>query len=352
VGIELLNKLYKLSYLDRDELSVLLADYDNKELVDEAARMARDVSNKHFSNRIYYRGIVEFTNICKSDCYYCGLRKSNSLVSRYRLTEDEILSCCSNGYELGMRTFVLQGGEDLYFDRDHRLTNIIKKIKREFPDCAITLGVGEKSRELYQEWFDAGADRFLLRHETADSTHYNKLHPKELSLENRINCLHILKDIGYQTGAGMMIGSPYQTMDNLVSDLVFLRDFKPEMVGIGPFIPHQDTPFKDESIGNFELTLYLLSLVRLLLPKALIPATTAMDTSRKDGRSDAVLRGCNVIMPNITPLNFRKNYKLYNDMAELRTMKGSTMQDLDSMLSKIGYQTVVARGDFEERIND
>jgi biotin synthase len=352
VGIELLNKLYETSYLERDELSQLLADYDNKDVVDEAARMARSVSISHFLNNIYYRGIVEFTNICKNDCYYCGLRKSNSNVKRYRLTEEEILSCCSNGYELGMRTFVLQGGEDLYFDREHRLTSIIKRIKREFPSCAITLGVGEKSRELYQEWFDAGADRFLLRHESSDSIHYNKIHPKELTLEHRINCLMELKDIGYQVGAGMMVGSPYQTMDNLVSDLVFLRDFKPEMVGIGPFIPHQDTPFRDESMGNFELTLYLLSLVRLLLPTALIPATTAMDTSKHDGRMDAILCGCNIIMPNITPLNFRKNYKLYNDMAELRTLKGSTMLDIDRMLIEIGYHTVVDRGDFKEKTND
>lgn len=349
MGINLLNKLYETSFLERDELSQLLNEYKNNEITGEAARMARVVSKRHFSNKIYYRGIVEFTNICKNDCYYCGLRKSNSNVKRYRLSEDEILSCCANGYELGMRTFVLQGGEDLFFDRDNRLSNILRHIKREFPDCAITLGVGEKSKELYQEFFDAGADRFLLRHETADSVHYNKIHPKELSLSNRMNCLRELKDIGYQVGAGMMIGSPYQTMDNIVSDLVFLRDFKPEMIGVGPFIPHKDTPFRDEKMGDFELTLYVLSLVRLHLPTALIPATTAMDTSKRDGRMDAILRGCNVIMPNITPLNFRKNYKLYNDMAELRTLKGSTMQDLDMKLKEIGYQTVVARGDFEER---
>lgn len=352
MGIELLNKLYETSFLEKDEITQLLAEYDNKDIVEAAARMAQEISHNHFTNKIYYRGIVEFTNICKNDCFYCGLRKSNSNVKRYRLIEDEIISCCSNGYDLGMRTFVLQGGEDQYFDKNHRLTNIIKRIKKAFPSCAITLGVGEKSRELYQEWFDAGADRFLLRHETSDSIHYNKLHPQDLSLENRIKCLRELKDIGYQVGAGMMIGSPYQTMDNLVSDLVFLRDFKPEMVGIGPFIPHKDTPFRNFNMGDFELTLYVLSLVRLLLPTALIPATTAMDTSKRDGRMDAIQRGCNVIMPNITPLNFRKNYKLYNDMAELRTLKGSTMLDLDSMLVEIGYQTVVDRGDFKEKLDD
>ncbi|MBK5202061.1 MAG: [FeFe] hydrogenase H-cluster radical SAM maturase HydE, partial [Spirochaetaceae bacterium] len=280
--------------------------------------------------------------------YYCGLRMSNTKVTRYRLSEEQILNCCENGYEQGIKTFVLQSGEDIYWDKDHNFTNVLKRIKKEFPDCAITLGVGEKTKELYQEWFDNGADRFLLRHETSDSTHYNQLHPKELLLSNRMRCLQDLKDIGYQVGAGMMIGSPYQSHDNLVSDLVFLRDFKPNMVGIGPFIPHKDTPFKNESIGNFELTLYLLSLVRLLLPSALIPATTAMDTSKTDGRMNAILNGCNVIMPNITPLTFRKNYKLYDDMAELRTLNGSTIEELDKKLNMIGYKTIIGRGDYKD----
>lgn len=344
----LLKKLYETAFLEKEEISSLLSDFSNISIREEASKRAREVSIRHFSNNIYYRGIIEFSNICKNDCYYCGLRKSNSNVTRYRLSEEQILNCCANGYEQGMKTFVLQSGEDLYWDLDHRFTNVIKKIKKEFPDCAITLGVGEKTKELYQEWFDNGADRFLLRHETSDPIHYNKLHPDELLLANRMKCLQDLKDIGYQVGAGMMIGSPYQTHENLVSDLVFLRDFKPNMVGIGPFIPHKDTPFRNESIGNFELTLYVLSLVRLLLPSSLIPATTAMDTSKIDGRMNAVLNGCNVIMPNITPMNLRKNYKLYDDMAELRTLKGSTIEELDKKLNTIGYKTIIGRGDYKD----
>ncbi len=345
---KLLKKLYETSFLDKEELSSLLLAFPNEELRARASCLARKVSQKHFSNNIYYRGIIEFSNICKNDCYYCGLRKSNKNVTRYRLSEEQILNCCENGYNQGMRTFVMQSGEDEYWDTDHRLSNVIKHIKQKYPDCAITLGVGEKSKEQYQEYFDCGADRFLLRHETSDFHHYSMLHPKELLLSNRMKCLQDLKDIGYQVGAGMMIGSPYQTHDNLVSDLVFLRDFKPNMVGIGPFIPHKDTPFKNELIGNFELTLYVLSIVRLLLPSALIPATTAMDTSKSDGRISAVLNGCNVIMPNITPLNVRKNYKLYDDMAELRTLNGSTIEELDMKLKAIGYKTVIGRGDYKE----
>ena len=342
---DLLNKLFIENYLDNDELKYLLDNYDQV-LLKEAMYLAKITSNKYFDNKIYYRGIIEFSNYCRNDCYYCGLRKSNNEVKRYRLTINEILNSCEASYQMGIRTFVLQGGEDIAFDK-HILT-IIKLIKEKYKDCAITLSLGERDSLTYKTWYEAGASRYLLRHESANKNHYEKLHPFFQKFDNRMTCLKNLKEIGYQCGAGMMIGSPYQNNLSLLDDLIFLRDYKAEMVGIGPFIPHSQTPFKDQEIGDFNLTLYLIALTRLLLPNALIPATTAMDTIKKDGRLDAILAGANVIMVNITPMKERQNYKLYNDMAELRSKKNLDMESLNKKLRTIDYKIVVDKGDFKK----
>lgn len=342
--IELLDKLNTTNWLDDSEIYELL-DLFSPSSLNYAKELALNKSLEIFGNNIFYRGIVEFTNICRNNCYYCGLQKANKNISRYRLTQDQILACCANGYEFGMRTFVLQGGEDPSFD--NQLTDIICELHQKYSDCAITLGVGEREREIYQKWYDSGADRFLLRHETADKSHYEKLHPDYQKYENRMDCLHILKEIGYQTGAGMMIGSPYQTKKNIADDLIFLRDFKPEMIGIGPFIPHKDTLFKAEKTGDFELTLFSVALVRLLLPHSLIPATTAMDTVRVNGRLETIKAGANVIMLNITPLKERKNYQLYNKMAELDGNNPLDIKRINQKLEKIDYKAVIDRGDFK-----
>jgi len=344
-GLILLEKLYKENYLDDTGLKYLVDNYD-QELLEISREYAVKTATKNFNKNIYYRGIIEFSNICRNDCFYCGLRKSNYNVNRYRLNEDEILKSCEIGYQMGIRTFVLQGGEDIQFDE--KISALIKEIKYKYSDCAITLSLGERSYSTYKTWYDMGASRFLLRHETADKLHYEKLHPPYQEYRNRMRSLDDLKTIGYQSGAGMMVGSPYQTNNTITKDLMFLRDYKAEMVGIGPFIPHKQTPFKNEEIGDFNLSLYLLALTRLLLPQSLIPATTAMDTVKKDGRLDAILSGCNVIMVNITPMKERKNYKLYNDMAELRSFNNIDMDSLNKKLKKIGYSIIIDKGDFFE----
>lgn len=309
--------------------------------------LARQRAQARFGKQIFFRGIVEFTNYCKNDCYYCGIRRSNPCVSRYRLTEDEILNCCAEGYRLGYRTFVLQGGEDVWWT-DAKITALLQKIRNAYPDCAITLSIGERSREAYQAFFDAGADRFLLRHETADPDHYGKLHPAVQTLSNRIRCLRDLKEIGYQTGAGMMIGAPYQTPDTLAADFAFLADLKPEMVGMGPFIPHRDTPFRDFPAGSAKQTLYLLSLVRLLLPNVLLPATTALGTIDGNGRQEGVLSGCNVVMPNLSPMAVRKKYLLYDHKAGTEDSGESSLRKLREQMQEIGYTVAVGRGDFTD----
>ena len=309
--------------------------------------LARQRAQARFGKQVFFRGIVEFTNYCKNDCYYCGIRRSNKCVSRYRLTEDEILSCCEEGYALGYRTFVLQGGEDVWWT-DEKIAALVKKIRAAYPDCAITLSIGEKSREAYQAFFDAGADRYLLRHETADASHYAKLHPAALSLSNRMRCLRDLKAIGYQTGAGMMIGAPYQTPDTLAADLAFLAELKPEMVGMGPFIPHKDTPFRDHPAGSAADTLYLLSLVRLLLPDVLLPATTALGTLDGTGRQAGVLSGCNVVMPNLSPMAVRKKYLLYDHKAGIEDSGETSLRKLREQMQAIGYTVAVGRGDFTD----
>ena len=340
----LIDKLAGGGELTRQELRTLIID-DSAQTAADLAERANAVREQVYGRQVFIRGLIEFTNYCKNDCYYCGIRRSNHLVRRYRLTESEILDCCQNGYDLGFRTFVLQGGEDPYWT-DHRMCRLVSTIRKSYPDCAITLSIGERSRESYQKLFDAGADRYLLRHETACADHYARLHPKELTLAHRMTCLQALKDIGFQTGCGFMVGSPYQTVDHLVSDLCFIRDFKPEMVGIGPFLPAANTPFEGEPAGSSELTIKLLSIVRLLHPRVLLPATTALGTAKKDGRERGILAGANVIMPNLSPLEVREKYLLYDGKIATGDEAAESIRHLTASMEKIGYEIVTARGDY------
>lgn len=320
---------------------LLTQDEDQRQQLFASARQIRE---EWYGKAVYIRGLIEFTNYCRNDCYYCGIRRSNRKCVRYRLTEEEIMSCCKNGYGLGFRTFVLQGGEDPFFT-DIRLAQIVAKIKEGYPDCAVTLSVGEKSRRSYEMFFQAGADRYLLRHETADKNHYQRLHPGEMSLENRKRCLWDLKEIGFQVGAGMMVGSPGQTMECLLEDLEFLEELQPDMVGIGPFIPHHETPFAGESAGSVEQTLRLLAIVRLILPKVLLPATTALGTLKQNGREQGILAGANVVMPNLSPENVRDKYLLYDNKLCTGTEAAEGLEKLKRSVVNIGYEVVVGRGD-------
>lgn len=332
---------------DRPSLTALiqaLIKGDDRQLPEILAARADAVRREHYGNKVYIRGLIEFTNYCRNDCYYCGIRKSHHSVSRYRLTAEDILTCCRTGYELGFRTFVLQGGEDPWWN-DDRLSALVAAIRGEFPDCAITLSVGERSRESYQRLFAAGADRYLLRHETANPRHYARLHPADLSWQNRMNCLRDLKDIGYQTGCGFMVGSPFQTADDLAGDLLFLKGFQPHMVGIGPFLPASGTPFDKEAAGSADLTIALLSIIRLLLPKVLLPATTALGTAEEDGRERGIRAGANVIMPNLSPLSVREKYLLYDNKIATGDEAAESVAHLRRSMENIGYQVVTDRGD-------
>ena len=306
---------------------------------------AASASRAVFGNRIYTRGIIEFTNYCKNNCLYCGIRAGNTKADRYRLTKDEILDCCKTGYSLGFRTFVLQGGEDPYYS-DDMIADIVRSIKAEYPDCAITLSIGEKEYDTYKFWREAGADRYLLRHETADNEHYGKLHPGNMSPEHRKQCLSNLKLLGFQTGAGFMVGSPFQTMENIADDLLYLSELKPHMIGIGPFIHHDQTPFAREKDGSVELTLFLLSVIRIMFPKVLLPATTALGTLMPDGREQGVLCGANVIMPNLSPVRDRKKYSLYNNKICTGEEAAECRACLERRVQSIGYTLTVARGDY------
>lgn len=343
---ELIDKLYETQELERSELLLILNNF-NADMSEYLFDKARFVSKKHFGNSIYTRGLIEFTNFCKNDCYYCGISRSNPNADRYRLSMEEILSCCETGYELGFRTFVLQGGEDGYYSED-KVVEIIKGIKSAYPDCAITLSIGERSYEAYKRFFEAGADRYLLRHETATDEHYNKLHPAELSLSDRKQCLYNLKEIGFQVGTGFMVGSPFQTMENIAEDLLFLKEFKPHMIGIGPFIPHKDTRFLNEKQGSLDLTLLLIGILRLMNPKALIPATTALGTIDKNGREMGILAGANVVMPNLSPVSVRKKYSLYDNKICTGEEAAECRFCLQNRVQKIGYELVVDRGDYKE----
>ena len=305
---------------------------------------ARALRDHHYGKDIFIRGLIEFTNICKNDCLYCGIRRSNRHVKRYRLTVDEILTCCDAGYALGFRTFVLQGGEDPHFT-DDRMTALVGAIKTRYPDCALTLSIGERTETAYRRFYEAGADRYLLRHETADPEHYARLHPPELTLAHRMDCLRTLRAIGYQTGTGFMVGSPGQTPRQLAQDMVFIQDLNPQMVGIGPFIPHHDTPFASEPAGALELTLFMLGLLRLTLPKALLPATTALGSLTPEGRVLGIQAGANVIMPNLSPETHRKDYALYDGKLSSGGEAAEGLRILKDQMAAIGHRVVTARGD-------
>lgn len=340
--MNLLEKLEKERMLTKDQWIQLIGSREVYE--SQAAALAKKIREEHFGNQIYVRGLIEFTNYCKNDCYYCGIRRSNPNAERYRLTMEQILECTDTGYELGFRTFVLQGGEDGYYT-DERLEEIIKAIKEKHPDCALTLSLGERSRKSYELFYQAGADRYLLRHETADANHYQRLHPEEMSYQHRMNCLKELKDIGYQVGCGFMVGSPGQTEETLAEDMLFIQEFQPHMVGIGPFVPHHETPFGREPGGTVEDTLYLLSLIRILEPTVLLPATTALGTIDPRGREKGILAGANVVMPNLSPTNVRKKYELYDNKICTGDEAAECRSCLSNRMKTIGCELVTHRGD-------
>ena len=333
--------------LSKDQWIYLLDNYTSDDRL-YAENKARALTLLKFGNKIYFRGIIEFTNICKNDCYYCGIRKSNTCISRYRLTPEDILECAKDGYANGFRTFVLQGGEDGHFN-DEILCDIIKKIKNEFPDCAVTLSVGERSRESYQKLYDSGADRYLIRHEAASKRLYNEIHPLIQKHEERMRCLKDLKEIGYQTGCGFMVGVPHQTTEDIAEDMIFMQEFKPHMIGLGPFLPHKDTPFGNFHAGSVDLTLFLISLTRLMLPNVLLPSTTALGTAKGDGRQLGVLAGCNVVMPNLSPSSVRKKYMLYDNKAGTDLDAETGIRLLRDQMTEIGYEVVCSRGDFNDK---
>lgn len=341
---DIITKLISEHRLSIDEYTLLLNNRQDEKLAnvikDEAVRLRK----MYYDNKVFTRGLIEYTNVCKNDCYYCGIRRSNKNADRYRMTKEEIMSCCDNGYNLGFRTFVLQGGEDLYYS-DDMIVDIVSSIKISYPDCAVTLSIGEKSYESYKRYKQAGADRYLLRHETASNEHYRMLHPESMSLDNRKKCLYNLKELGYQVGAGFMVGSPGQTIEYIANDLYFLQEFEPDMVGIGPFIPHCDTIFAKEKSGELDMTLFLLSVIRIMLPKVLLPATTALGTIDVKGREMGILAGANVVMPNLSPVKNRKKYDLYDNKIctgeEAAECKGCLQRRIES----IGYRIVSERGD-------
>ena len=339
----LIDKLCENRSLSLAEYEALILGYSDK-AKEYIAKKAEKKRKEVYGTDVYVRGLIEISNICKNDCFYCGIRHSNKGCDRYRLTPEQILECCDLGYELGFRTFVLQGGEDAYFT-DEQLCNIIKSIKQKYPECAITLSLGERSFESYKALRDAGADRYLLRHETADKEHYEKLHPEIMSFETRMKALHDLKSLGYQVGCGFMVGSPYQTAKTLAKDLKFIEEFKPDMCGIGPFITHAATPFKSFKSGELNQTLYLLSIIRLIDPYLLLPATTALGTIDPKGREKGILAGANVVMPNLSPVSVRKKYELYDNKICTGDEAAECKVCLSKRMESIGYKIVTDRGD-------
>ena len=334
---ELIDKLHKNSILSADEFYKMLSEHDEEDS-EYLFGLARKVRENIYGKDVYIRGLIEFSNYCRNDCYYCGIRKSNTNASRYRLSGDEILECADEGYRLGFRTFVLQGGEDMFFTAE-KIADIVRNIKKRHSDCAVTLSVGERDYDTYKYWFDAGADRYLLRHETATDEHYRKLHPDELSLENRKKCLFDLKKIGYQVGAGFMVGSPYQTVEYLVNDLLFLKELKPHMIGIGPFA--------DMENGTLEQTLFLLGILRLMFPNVLLPSTTALGTIAPNGRELGLKAGANVVMPNLSPVSVRKKYQLYDNKICTGEESAQCAGCLRNRIESVGYEMTVSRGDYK-----
>ena len=343
-NLERIRVLRETKTLGEEDLRILLETITQEE-EEELYTQARQVCEEHYGKAVFLRGLIEFSSFCKNDCYYCGLRRSNTNAERYRLSEEEILSCARQGYELGFRTIVLQSGEDLFYT-DDRICGIVSGIKRLNPDLAVTLSIGEKSRESYQRYYDAGADRYLLRHETSNPAHYRYLHPSGLSIENRKRCLADLKEIGFQVGCGIMVGSPGQTMDHVLEDLYFMARFQPHMVGIGPFIPHQDTPFSKEKRGTVRDTLHLLSVIRLMLPKVLLPATTALGTIDPAGREKGILAGANVVMPNLSPSDVRGKYLLYDGKICTGHEAAECRICMQRRIERIGCRIDNGRGDW------
>ncbi len=340
---ELVEKLYSGQDLSDSELAELINDRD-----DETAELLRiradEVRQRYYGKKVFLRGLIEVSSHCKNDCLYCGIRRSNRDADRYRLDREKILSCCENGYSLGFRTFVMQGGEDSFFT-DELMCSIISEIREKYPDCAIALSLGERSRESYRLMKEAGADRYLLRHETASPELYRRLHPDEMSLDNRIRCLFDLKELGYQVGSGFMVGAPFQTTEDLVTDLRFLQKLQPQMIGIGPFVPHHSTPFAEEKGGTLELTLRLLGILRLMFPKVLLPATTALGTIHPMGREMGLKTGCNVVMPNLSPVDVRKKYDLYDNKICTGEEAAECRHCLDRRIVSAGYEVASERGD-------
>ncbi len=312
-------------------------------------QQAREVTLSCFGNKIYIRGLIEISNCCRNDCLYCGIRKSNTQVERYRLTKEQILECCKEGYALGFRTFVLQGGEDRAQPVDW-VAEVVQAIRLQYPDCAITLSLGEMTRNDYERLYKAGANRYLLRHETYNSTHYTTLHPKQMNIAHRLQCLRWLKEIGFQTGTGIMVGSPHQHISHIIEDIRFIEKLQPQMIGIGPFIPHQDTPFAQQPAGSVDMTLKLISIFRLMFPTVLIPSTTALASLGSDGRLRGILAGANVVMPNLSPATTRKKYALYNNKASLGAEAAEGLDLLGKQLATIGYEISTERGDYKKQL--
>ncbi len=340
-------KLFNENYYDDETLKRWIED---DSLTDELNQKADKIRKEIYGDKVYVRGLIEFSNYCKNDCYYCGIRHSNKNVERYRLSKDQILECADLGYRLGYRTFVMQGGDDPFYN-DDLMVDIISSIKKNHPDVAITLSMGEKSKESYKKFYDAGADRYLLRQETSDLEHYRKLHPENMILENRHKALFDLKEIGFQVGGGFMVDSPYQTTENIIKDLRFLEKLKPDMIGIGPFLTQKDTPFKDFHNGDFRKTLRLISILRILFPYALIPATTALGTINNLGREMGLKAGANVLMPNLSPTEVRENYQLYDNKICTGDEAAECKSCLENRVRNAGYEIVVDRGDVILRNN-
>ena len=344
---QLIDKLEREHTLSRNEYLSLIKNRDKCR--DYAAERACEVRKSVYGNKVFIRGLIEISNYCKNDCFYCGIRRSNKNVLRFRLSPDEIIACADEGFKLGFRTFVLQGGEDNYYT-DEILCSVIKEIKRKYSECAVTLSLGERPYSSYKALKEAGADRYLLRHETADFEHYTKLHPKEMDFFTRLGCINDLKSLGYQVGIGFMVGSPFQTIENLADEMLFLMQIKPHMVGIGPFITQKDTPFKDYENGSAELTTFMLSLIRLALPNVLLPATTALGTIDSNGREKGILAGANVLMPNLSPSFAKKNYNLYDNKICVGDEAAQCIECLKQRIRKTGCEITVARGDYKDEI--
>lgn len=340
---DIIKKLYRTADLTDDELAALIKS-DDSSAAELLKKYADETRRKYYGRKVFLRGLIEISSYCRNDCIYCGIRRSNRSAERYRLSREDILACCKNGYELGFRTFVMQGGEDAYFT-DEIMADIISEIRRNYPDCAITLSLGERSRESYKLFKEAGADRYLLRHEAASPELYSKLHPAELSLEKRKECLFNLKELGYQVGAGFMVGAPFQRIKDIICDLRFLQELQPQMIGIGPFIPHHNTPFAEEKGGTLELTLRLLGILRLMFPRVLLPATTALGTIAPNGRELGLMTGCNVVMPNLSPVMVRKKYDLYDNKICTGEEAAECRGCLQRRIESAGYEIAIERGD-------